>query len=178
MISKPKFDDHPSYAIGYVNAVPEGADVLQLLANNQASTHQLLHALTNEQAMYAYAENKWTLKQVLGHMIDTERVFSFRAFVFSREDISLPGFDQDTYVNSTDFDSRTIQSLADEFKAVREATLFLYRSFSERQLACSGVAGGMLVKVEALVYITAGHELYHLDLIKQRYLKQQEGNAS
>ena len=171
MISKPGSDEYPPYATGYVNAVPDGTDVLQLMANNQASTHKLFYALTDEQAMYAYAEGKWTLKEVLGHMIDTERVFSFRAFVFSREDISLPGFDQDTYINSTDFNSRTIQSLADEFKAVREATLFLYRSFSERQLKCSGVASGMLVKVAALVYITAGHELYHLNLIKQHYLQ-------
>jgi uncharacterized damage-inducible protein DinB len=116
------------------------------LADNQASTYNLFHNLTEEQAMHAYAEGKWTLKEVLGHMIDTERVFSFRAFVFSREDISLPGFDQETYVLSTDFNSRSIQSLADEFKAVREATLFLYRSFSDEQLACSGVASGAWLK--------------------------------
>jgi hypothetical protein len=170
MINKPKFDDYAPYAAGYVNSVPDGADVLQVLADNQASTYKLFHGLTEEQAMHAYAEGKWTLKEVLGHMIDTERVFSFRAFVFSREDISLPGFDQDTYVNSTDFNSRSIQSLADEFRAVREATLFLYRSFSPGQLACSGVASGALVKVAALVYITAGHELYHLNIIKERYL--------
>jgi uncharacterized damage-inducible protein DinB len=170
MISKPKFDDYAPYAAGYVNMVPDGADVLQVLADNQASTYNLFHSLTEEQAMHAYAEGKWTLKEVLGHMIDTERVFSFRAFVFSREDISLPGFDQETYVLSTDFNSRSIQSLADEFRAVREATLFLYRSFSPEQLACSGVASGALVKVAALVFITAGHELYHLDIIKERYL--------
>lgn len=170
MISKPKSDDYPPYATAYVNIVPDGADVLQVLANNQASTHALFHNLTEEQAMHAYAEGKWTLKEVLGHMIDTERVFSFRAFIFSREDISLPGFDQETYVNSTDFNSRSIQSLADEFKAVREATLFLYRSFSDQQLAANGVASGALVKVAALVYMTAGHELYHLDIIKERYL--------
>lgn len=170
MISKPKYDDYAPYAAGYVALVPDGVDVLQVLANNQASTYELFHHLTEEQAMHTYAEGKWTLKEVLGHMIDTERVFSFRAFVFSREDISLPGFDQDTYVNSTDFNSRSIKSLADEFKAVREATLFLYRSFSPEQLACSGVASGALVKVAALIYLTAGHELYHLNLIKDRYL--------
>jgi len=170
MISKPKSDDYAPYAAGYVNLVPDGADVLQVLAANQASTYKLFHNLTEEQAMHAYAEGKWTLKEVLGHMIDTERVFSFRAFVFSREDISLPGFDQETYVLSTDFNSRSIQSLADEFKAVREATLFLYRSFSEEQLGRSGVASGALVKVAALLFLTAGHELYHLDIIKERYL--------
>ncbi|MEB0263781.1 MULTISPECIES: DinB family protein [unclassified Mucilaginibacter] len=170
MISKPNSDDYAAYATGYVNKVPDGADVLQVLLDNQIKTYNLFHNMTDAQAMHAYAEGKWTLKEVLGHMIDTERVFSFRAFVFSREDISLPGFDQETYVFSTDFNSRTIQSLADEFKAVREATLFLYRSFSAEQLKRSGVASGALVKVGALVYITAGHEIYHLDIIKERYL--------
>jgi hypothetical protein len=170
MISKPNFNDYPPYAAGYVNAVPDGADVLQVLADNQVTTHNLFYSMSEEQAMYTYADGKWTLKEMLGHMIDTERVFSFRAFVFSREDISLPGFDQDTYVNSTDFNSRTIQSLADEFKAVRDATLYLYKSFSPQQLAASGVASGALVKVAALVYITAGHEIYHLDIVKERYL--------
>ncbi|MBB5396777.1 DinB family protein [Mucilaginibacter sp. AK015] len=170
MISKPNSDEYPPYAAGYVNAVPEGADVLQLLADNQAFTYNLFHNMSEEQAMHAYADGKWTLKEVLGHMIDTERVFSFRAFVFSREDISLPGFDQETYVNSTDFNSRTIQSLAEEFRAVRQSTLYLYRSFSAEQLGHSGVASGALVKVAALVYITAGHEIYHLNIIKDRYL--------
>jgi uncharacterized damage-inducible protein DinB len=170
MISKPKSDDYPPYAANYVNMVPDGADVLQVLADDQASSYNLFHSLTEEQAIHTYADGKWTLKEVLGHMIDTERVFSFRAFVFSREDISLPGFDQETYVSSTDFNSRSIQSLADEFKAVREATLFLYRSLSDQQLAANGVASGALVKVAALVYMTAGHEIYHLKLINERYL--------
>jgi hypothetical protein len=170
MISKPKSNEYPVYAAGYVNAVPEAADVLQVLEHSQASTYQFFYNLTEQQAMHAYADGKWTLKEMLGHMADTERVFSFRAFVFSREDISLPGFDQDTYVNSTDFNSRTIQSLADEFKAIRQATLYLYRSFSHQQLCGSGVASGALVKVGALVYMTAGHEIYHLNIIKARYL--------
>jgi len=171
MISKPRSDEYAPYAAAYVNKVPDGADVLQVLTHNQAQTHNLFYNMTDEQAMYAYAEGKWTLKEVLGHMIDTERVFSYRAFVFSREDISLPGFDQETYVLSTDFNSRSIQSLADEFKAIREATLFLFRSFSEEQLGRSGVASGALVKVAALVYLTAGHEIYHLDIVKDRYIK-------
>lgn len=171
MIKRPGSDDYAPYAANYVNLVPDGADVLQLLQDNQQVTFDVFSRLTDEQAMYAYAEGKWTLKEVLGHMIDTERVFSFRAFVFSREDISLPGFDQDIYVNSTDFNSRTIQDLANEFKAVREATLYLFRSFSDEQLSRSGVASGALVKVAALVYMTAGHEVYHLKAVKEKYLQ-------
>ncbi|MBL4678649.1 MAG: DinB family protein [Mucilaginibacter sp.] len=171
MIKRPKSDDYAPYAANYVNLVPQGEDVLQILADNQQSTFNLFSKLTNGQAMYAYAEGKWTLKEVLGHMIDTERVFSFRAFVFSREDISLPGFDQDTYVNSTNYNSRTIQDLANEFKAVRESTLYLYRSFSDEQLNRSGVASGALVKVAALIYMTAGHELYHLKAVREKYMQ-------
>ncbi|QXV66480.1 DinB family protein [Mucilaginibacter sp. 21P] len=171
MIKRPNSDDYAPYAANYVILVPEGTDVLALLAENQQASYSLFSGLSEEQAMFAYAEGKWTLKEVLGHMIDTERVFSFRAFVFSREDISLPGFDQETYVASTDFNSRKIADLAKEFKAVREATLYLYRSFSEEQLGRSGVASGALVKVAALVYMTAGHELYHLNLIQEKYLQ-------
>ncbi|RFZ81437.1 DinB family protein [Mucilaginibacter terrenus] len=169
MIPRPHPDDYSPQAANYVAQVPEGADVLQLLRDNQQITYDLFSNMTEEQAMHSYAPGKWTLKEMLGHMIDTERVFSFRAFVFSREDIALPGFDQDTYVNSTDFNNRTLQSLAEEFKALRTTTLFLYESFSNEQLQQSGMASGYIVKVGALVYITAGHELYHHQLIKERY---------
>ncbi|OJW12608.1 DinB family protein [Mucilaginibacter sp. 44-25] len=169
MIKKPGYDQYRPYFATYIDLVPDNADVLQLLKDNQQKTFDLFSSLTNEQAMYTYAEGKWTLKEVLGHMIDTERVFSYRAFVFSREDISLPGFDQDTYINSTDYNSRDIFDLAGEYKALRDATLYLYRSFSHEQLTRSGVASGNLVNVAALVYMTAGHELYHLKLVEERY---------
>ena len=94
MINKPQPEDYSPYAANYVASVPDGADVMELLEANQTYTYNLFSNMTEEQAMHAYAEGKWTLKEVLGHMIDTERVFSFRAFVFSREDISLPGFDR------------------------------------------------------------------------------------
>jgi oxalate decarboxylase/phosphoglucose isomerase-like protein (cupin superfamily) len=97
-------------------------------------------------------------------------VFSFRAFVFSRESVELPGFDQDVYINNTDFNKRTIQDLALEYKAVREATLFLYRSFTDEQMVRMGVASNHPVSVRALVYMTAGHELHHLKIVKEKYL--------
>ena len=96
--------------------------------------------MTEEKALSSYGEGKWTLKQMLGHMIDTERTFAYRALVFSRNNIELPGFDQDIYVNNTDFNSRTIKSLADEYKITRESNLFLYHSFSDEQLVRGGIA--------------------------------------
>lgn len=170
MINKPQPNEYAPYAAGYVNAVPEGP-VLEILEQLKDSSYKFFLGLTDDQADYAYAEGKWTLKQVLGHMIDTERVFAFRAFCFSRgEQQHFPGFDQEQYIQNSTFDSRTIQDLAHEFKAVRESTLFLYCSLTEKQSLLVGTASNHPVSVRALVYMTAGHELYHLDLIKERYL--------
>jgi hypothetical protein len=169
MINRPQPDEYPPFAAGYISHV-ETTDVIGLLEQSKDLTYKLFSTMSDEQAMHAYSEGKWTLKQVLGHMIDTERTFAYRAFAFSRDNIELPAFDQDIYVNNTDFNSRLIQDLALEFKTVREGNLFLYKSFSEYQLLQKGVASGFPVSVRSLVYMTAGHELYHLRLIRERYL--------
>jgi uncharacterized damage-inducible protein DinB len=162
-------NEYPPFAAGYVSLV-ETHNPVELLEASKDAIYKLFSGMSEEQAMHSYAEGKWTLKQVLGHMIDTERTFAYRALVFSRNNIELPGFDQDTYVNNTDFNSRSIQSLADEFRAVRQANLYLYHSFSDEQLLRAGIASGHPVTVRGLVYLTAGHELYHLKLIRERYL--------
>jgi len=169
MIHRPQPNEYPTFAQEYINSVPN-ENVLELLEDTKLVTYDLFRNLSEDQAMHAYAEGKWTLKQVLGHMIDTERTFAYRALCFSRNNIELPGFDQEIYVNNTDFNSRSIQSLADEYKVTRESNLYLYRSFSEDQLLRGGKASGHPVTVRGLVYMTAGHEQYHLKLIKERYL--------
>jgi len=104
-------------------------------------------------------------------MVDTERVFAFRALAFSRGDKSpLPGFEQDDYVANAAFDVRSIQSLASEFKALRESNIYLYSSFTEEQSMLFGTANNNPVSVRALVYMTAGHELHHLDIVKDKYI--------
>jgi hypothetical protein len=169
MIPKPRPDEYPKFAEGYVSLV-KTTNVLELLGESKHTVFNLFSSMSDERAMYAYSDRKWTLKQVLGHMTDTERTFAYRAFCFSRNNVELPGFDQDIYVNNTDFNSRAIQSLADEYKVTRESNLFLYRSFSEDQLLRNGIASTSPVTVRGLVYMTAGHELYHLKLIRERYL--------
>ena len=169
MIPRPQPDEYPSFAAGYVSHV-ETTDVIGVLEQSKDSTYKLFSAMSDDDAMHAYADGKWTLKQVLGHMIDTERTFAYRAFAFSRNNIELPGFDQDIYVNNTDFNSQSIQNLASEFKAVREANLFLYKAFTDEQLLRKGIASGYPVSVRALVYMTAGHELHHVKMVKERYL--------
>jgi uncharacterized damage-inducible protein DinB len=169
MIAKPQPEEYNPYYVTYISKVAEG-DVLEILEQLKESSYQLFSNLTDEQANYAYAPGKWTIKEALGHMIDTERVFAFRAYCFSREYSELPGFDQDTYVNASNFNSRSIQDLAAEFKATRESNLYFFRALTEEQLNRRGVASGNPASVRALVYMVAGHELHHLGILKERYL--------
>src|ERR1700743_1221121 len=169
MIHKPQPDEYPKFAEGYVSLITM-TNVLELLEESKQTVYNLFSTMSEGKDMHAYADGKWTLKQVRGHMNGTERSFAYRAFCFSRQNVELPGFDPDIYVNNTDFNSRTIQSLADEYKVTRESNLFLYRSFSEEQLLRRGIASNSPVTVRGLVYMTAGHELYHLNLIRERYL--------
>lgn len=166
MIDRPQPDEYPAFGAKYVGQV-NTTNVLELMEELKDSTYELFSVMSEELAGQPYAPGKWTIKQMLGHMIDTERTFAYRALVFSRNDIELPGFDQDIYVNNTDFNSRTIKNLADEFRTVRESNLYLYRSFSDEQLMGRGHASGYPVSVRGLVYLTAGHELHHRAILKE-----------
>lgn len=168
MISKPSPEEYSPFATGYVNLVPD-THVIELLERSMESSYQLFNKLTNEQAAYAYAPGKWTIKQVLGHMIDTERTFAYRALVFSRNYIELPGFDQDVYVDNTDFNAQSIQDLASEFKATRLSNIYMIKGFSEAQLLRTGIASNHLFSVRAFVYMMAGHELHHLKGLSECY---------
>ena len=169
MIKRPLPDEYSAYAARYVNLIGN-QPILEILKQQQESSYQFFLAIDAEKANYAYAEGKWTIKQVLGHMIDTERVFAYRALVFSRESITLPGFDQDLYMQNTTFNSRTLQNLAEEFKVVRESSLYLFGSLTEEQSTQKGIASGVPFSARAFAYMTAGHELYHIKLLKERYL--------
>ena len=169
MIHKPQTDEFVSFYNTYISKVPD-VDVIDLLTELKESSYQLFSNLSDEKANYAYAEGKWTIKEALGHMIDTERVFAFRAFCFSRDFLELPGFDQEVYVNNANFNSRTIQDLASEFKATRESNLYFIKALTDDQLNKKGIASGNPATVRALVYMLAGHELHHLGLLKERYL--------
>lgn len=171
MITQPNPDEFAPFYAGYINKAAETGDVLQTLAQLKNSTFEFFATLPDDKADYAYAEGKWTIKQVLSHMIDAERVFAFRVLCFSRSDNTpLPGFDENAYVDQTDLSGRTLYDLTVEFKTLREANLFLFRSVTDEQSLYKGMANGKLVSVRALLYITAGHELHHINIIKERYL--------
>lgn len=169
MIHKPQPGEYAPFANTYVSLV-HTTDVLELMETLKDSTYKMFSSMSEQLAMHAYAEGKWTLKQVLGHMIDTERTFAYRAFVFSRDSTELPGFDQDIYMSNTDFNSRAIRELAEEFRLVRASNLHLFKALTEEQLLRVGIASNHPVTVRALVYMTVGHELHHLNLIRERYL--------
>jgi uncharacterized damage-inducible protein DinB len=168
MITKPKPGDYSPFAAGYVGLVGDN-DVINMLEQQMEISYLLFSNLSDEQGLYAYAPGKWTVKQALGHMIDTERTFAYRALVFSRNHIELPGFDQDIYVNNTDFNSQNIKDLAEEFRALRQANLYMAKAFSGEQLNRNGIASNHLFTVTAFVFMLAGHERHHLNLFKERY---------
>lgn len=129
--------------------------------------------LNDNQALFKYADDKWSLKEVLLHCIDTERIMAYRALRFARNDgAELPGFDQDDYVLESNANQRTIKSIVEEYKSVRKSTISLFASFDSKVLLNSGIASGSLMSVRALGYVISGHELHHLEICKKRYLFQ------
>lgn len=168
--TQPQTTEYAPYYGKYTSLVPEG-DIVDTLTTQLEDTLSALRALSEEQASSRYAPGKWSVKEVVGHMIDTERIFGHRAFRFARNDHSaLPGFEQDDYVNAANFDARPIKDLADEFELVRRANLSLLRSLDEEAWLRRGVASDNEVSVRALAYIMAGHETHHMNIIRERYL--------
>ncbi len=168
---KPEKTDYPPFYAGYVGKVPE-TDLSNLLASQHEKTIALFSGLTETQANFSYAPGKWTLKEVLGHMIDAERVFAYRGLCMARGDQqSLPGMDQDLYLAQAHFNTRTLQSLVKEYDAVRQSTLHFVNHLTEEDFLKTGTANGGHLTVNAVVHIIAGHELHHIDIIKSRYLQ-------
>ena len=168
--AKPAPEEYASDYAGYVGQV--GAEnVLEALARNGAETAALARGWPAEKGDYRYAEGKWSVKELIGHIIDCERVFAYRALCIARGDTTpLPGFEQDPYVANGNFAARTVANLADEFESVRRATLSLLHSLDETAWARRGVASENEITVRALAYITAGHEIHHVKILRERYL--------
>jgi uncharacterized damage-inducible protein DinB len=168
-MNKPNSADYSPYMAGYVNLAINSGDVLTTLAQLKDSSYNLFTNLNDEMANHAYAEGKWTIKQVVGHLIDAERTFAYRALAFSRGQAELPGFDENQYVDNATFNDRTLQNLAAELKSTRESNLYMLRALTPQQLDATGVANGNKITVLSLVYIMAGHELHHLNILNERY---------
>jgi uncharacterized damage-inducible protein DinB len=167
---KPEKGEFLPYYERYIDLVGSG-DVLATLSQQMAETQALLRSLPASVATYRYAPGKWSVNEVIGHLIDSERIFAARALTFARADRTpLPGFEQDDYITNSSFDSYALGELASELGAVRESTLFLFKHLEEDAWMRRGVANGAEVSVRALAYIIAGHELHHRGILRARYL--------
>jgi hypothetical protein len=168
--SRPSASEYAPYYDKYVQRVPDD-DIVAVLRNQIADTAALLRTAPPDRADGAYAPGKWTLKEVVGHMIDVERVMSYRALRFSRNDATdLPGFEENAFVANSNFSRRTLSDLVDELEAVRVATVHLAKHIDADALMHQGTANNTVVSVRGLLYIIAGHELHHAALIRERYL--------
>lgn len=166
---RPAPDEHLPYYRQYVEQVPEG-DLLGLMDTQAADFAAQLGAWSEEKGGFAYAPGKWTVKELVGHLIDGERVFTYRAMTFARGDAGpLPGFDENAWVPAGRFNERSLKSLVTEWLAVRQATRALFGGLPVESHAARGSANGAPVTVRALAYITVGHVTHHLRVLKERY---------
>jgi hypothetical protein len=168
-MKRPEANEFADFYANYISKVP-GSDVLSVLESQRLQMLQLFAGRSERDGSFRYAPGKWTVKEVLGHITDTERIFTYRAMRFARADQTpLPGFEQDDYVRSGAFGDRTLGGLIEEFGAVRIASICLFRSFKEDVWPRRGTANEKEVTVRALAFITAGHQVHHRIILEERY---------
>jgi hypothetical protein len=168
-VGRPESDEIPSHYLGYIKRVPE-TDPVMVCASQIEETAALLRSLSDTDAMYRYGRGKWSIKEVVGHLADTERVMAYRALRIARGDATpLPSFDENAYVPVAKFDSRSLADLVGELRTVRAATLALLRTFDADAWRRRGTASGKPVSVRALGFMIPGHERHHVEILKTRY---------
>lgn len=152
-------------------ALVDDPDVISVLEKQMNTTYELLNNIGEDRGNYAYEPGKWTIKELVGHLADSERVFGYRALRFSRQDkTELAGYEQDDYVANSNFNERTLKDLADELLTLRKSNLILFRSLTDEMLKMTGTANESEVSVDALLFIIAGHEKHHINVIREKYL--------
>ncbi len=170
-MKRPKKGEFAPFHENYLKHVPSRGTAKSLLKSTFRDAQKLLNSLPPEMADHRYEPGKWTIKQMLMHMIDTERVFSYRLLSFMRGDrIALPGFNQDIWMEEVDVSRRSIKDLLKEWKAVRDNTLFLHDQCSEEQSKFTGMASNWKVSVRAYFFIIVGHQLHHMAVLREKYL--------
>ncbi len=169
-MKRPELSEHPGYYTHYIGLV-KGDNILKQLEDQVIDTQAIISEIPEEKETYAYAPGKWTIKEVLGHIIDTERIMAYRALRFARKDkTALQGFDENEYVANSDYNKRTLYDIAHEFAIVRESNLALFKHFNEEALDQRGTANNNEATVRAILFMIAGHANHHLNVIKTKYL--------
>jgi len=169
VVGRPEPDEIPSHYLGYITRVPE-TDPVIVCASQIEETAALLRGVSETDAMYRYGQGKWSIKEIVGHLADTERIMSYRALRIARGDVTaLPSFDENAYVPVAHFDNRSLADLVGELRTVRAATLALFRTFDADAWRRRGTASGKPVSVRALGFTIPGHERHHVEILRTRY---------
>lgn len=165
----PKEDEYGSFYEGYIKLV-EPPNVIQTMIKQGQQVYALIRQLSDKKAHFRYEEGKWSVKEIIGHLVDTERIMAYRALCISRgEEKPLPGYDHNDYVVNGQFDQRTLQSLSNEYDALRNANISMFSSYGEQQMQRTGTANDNPVSVRALAFIITGHEKHHLNVLEDKY---------
>ncbi|WP_299819073.1 DinB family protein [uncultured Pontibacter sp.] len=170
IITYPAADEYSDNVGNYIKEA-KADDLIEGLTASYSYIAGLMQGLAEEQLLHRYAPGKWSIKELLVHMLDAERIFSYRALRFARQDrTALPGFDENAYVSPSKADTRDINSILAEYTAVRTATIELFKSFDEEALNQKGIGSGSEISVRAIGYTILGHEIHHLRILRERYL--------
>jgi hypothetical protein len=169
-MNKPDSTEYAPYFDKYISLAPEG-EIVARLDEQIESTLSLIRGLSEAQGDHRYAPDKWSVKEVIGHLIDTERIFAYRALRFARNDATpLSGFDENNFVANADFGSRSLANLAEEFEYTRRSHIYLFKNLDGEASLRRGVSNNNELSVRAIAYILAGHELHHVEILRTRYL--------
>jgi hypothetical protein len=170
-IERPKVGEYPEFYHTYVSKVPDKMNVIDFLKSQMEEIVKIYSSLEEGKSETAYAEGKWTMKELLCHIIDAERIFAYRALCFARGDkTSLPGFEEDDYVKYAEANKRELSSLIEEFYHVRRSSIALFFSLNSATSQISGNANGKPISVRAIVYSIAGHAEHHKNVLLKKYL--------
>ncbi|ARS34316.1 DinB family protein [Pontibacter actiniarum] len=171
IITPPTPEEHSGFLSNYVQQAKTD-DLIEGLTASYVFITGMVQGLAEERLLFRYAPGKWSIKEMMVHIMDTERIFSYRALRFARQDkTELPGFDENAYIAPAKADARDINAIIAEYTSLRTATIELFKSFDEEALQQKGISGGIEVSVRALGYIILGHEVHHQKILRERYLK-------
>jgi uncharacterized damage-inducible protein DinB len=169
-MSRPAPAEYAPHFEEYISLVPEG-EITVTLGKQIESTLSLIRSLSESQGDLRYAPGKWSIKEVIGHLIDAERIFAYRALRFARNDATpLPSFDENSFVANAGFGSRALADLAEEFEYTRKSNVYLFKHLDSDSLLRRGAASDNEISVRAIAYAIAGHELHHMGILRSRYL--------
>jgi len=169
-MQKPNLEEHAPYFSLYIDKVPD-IDIINALEMQADSFSKLLIGISEEKSRYRYSPGKWSIKELTGHILETERIMAYRALCISRnEKISLPSFDQDEYIRHTDYSKITMKGLLEEFDLLRKSNILMFKNFTEEMCLRIGIANQKPISVRALAYVIYGHVQHHMNILQEKYL--------